>query len=92
MLLKNYTKARGLLSLLGFFSFLLFNNSIVNAQCSGSNIITDPVDFQWTFHPASATNPEAYYSGTMEVGETTITFNNGETLTTRAYRQQGGTY
>ena len=33
---------------------------------------SDPSGLQWTFHPASATNPEAYYSGTMEVGATTI--------------------
>lgn len=69
----------------------LFANNL-NAQCLSADLISDPDDFQWTYHPVSATNPEAYYSGTMEVGETTITFNNGETLTTRAYRQKGFTY
>ena len=61
------------------------------SQCTGNFIIEDPEDFHWTYHPVSATNPEAYYSGTMEVGDTTFTFNNGETLTTRAYKQKGKT-
>ncbi len=62
------------------------------SQCTGNFIIEDPEDFHWTYHPVSATNPEAYYSGTMEVGDTTFTFNNGETLTTRAYKQKGYAY
>lgn len=78
-------------------AFLLFVltltiHSASNAQCNSPNQIYDPEDFQWTYHPVSATNPEAYYSGTMEVGDTTFTFNNGETLTTRAYRQKGHAY
>ena len=43
------------------------------SQCTGNFIIEDPEDFHWTYHPVSATNPEAYYSGTMEVGDTTFT-------------------
>ena len=72
-------------------SFMLIFQSIslINAQCTGPNIIEDPEDFQWTYHPVSANNPEAYYSGTMEVKDSTFTFSNGETLRTRAYRQKG---
>jgi len=56
-----------------------------------TNIINDPAIFQWTFHPADVNNPEEYYTGVIEAGEASFTIN-GETLTTRAYRQEGGTY
>jgi FtsP/CotA-like multicopper oxidase with cupredoxin domain len=46
--------------------------------------------FQWTHHPAGA-GTEEYYSGTLEMGEATFNIH-GETLTTRAYRQEGGAY
>jgi FtsP/CotA-like multicopper oxidase with cupredoxin domain len=59
--------------------------------CPATNVIADPPQFQWTFHPVTANNPEPYYSGTMEIGEATFTIN-GQTLTTRAYRQAGGAY
>lgn len=75
-----------------FGAMLLCFNSFINAQCNGTNDIMEPVEFQWTYHPVSATNSEAYYSGTMEVGEVTLTLNNNETLTTRAYRQKGTDY
>jgi len=52
--------------------------------------ITDPPEFQWTHHPASG-GTEEYYSGVLEYGEATFTFG-GETLTTRAYRQEGFAY
>lgn len=70
--------------------FILFSYN-VQGQCP-TNLVEDPQQFQWTFHPVSATNPEPYYSGVMEVGETTLTMNNGETFTTRAYRQEGTDY
>lgn len=59
--------------------------------CPATNVITDPPQFQWTFHPATANNPEPYYSGTMEIGEATFTVG-AATLTTRAYRQAGTAY
>jgi FtsP/CotA-like multicopper oxidase with cupredoxin domain len=59
--------------------------------CPTTNVIVDPPQFQWTFHPVTASNPEPYYSGTMEIGEATFTIG-ADTLTTRAYRQAGGTY
>ena len=71
--------------------FILFSFN-VQAQCPTTNLVENPGQFQWTFHPASATNSEPYYSGVMEVGETTLIMNNGETFTTRAYRQEGTSY
>jgi FtsP/CotA-like multicopper oxidase with cupredoxin domain len=62
------------------------------AQCPTIDVIEDPQEFVWVYHPVTANNPEAYYSGTMEVGEVTLTLNNNETLTTRAYRQKGFEY
>ena len=59
--------------------------------CPSTNVVQDPPQFQWTLHAASPTNPLPYYSGVLEYGQATFTIN-GETLTTRAYRQAGGTY
>jgi suppressor of ftsI len=50
--------------------------------------ITDPAAFEWTFHPVSASNPEPYYAGTMEIAEATFNIG-GDTITTRAYGQEG---
>ena len=61
------------------------------SQCPSDNVVIDPIVFQWTHHPVSANNPEEYYSGTLEMGEATFNIN-GETLTTRAYRQADGAY
>ena len=62
------------------------------SQCTGPNTVQDPQQFTWTYHPVTANNPVAYYSGVLEVGQATFVLNNGQTLTTRAYRQQGGSY
>ena len=59
--------------------------------CPATNVVVDPPQFQWTYHAASATNPQPYYSGTMEVGQASFTIG-GQTLTTRAYRQEGTAY
>ena len=61
------------------------------SQCPATNVVTDPVLFQWTYHPQTTNNSEEYYSGTLEMGEATFNIN-GETLTTRAYRQADGVY
>lgn len=71
--------------------FLLFPSLTRASQCPSSNVITDPPQFQWTHHPVSASNLQAYYSGTLEMGESTFSIN-GETLTTRAYRQEGSAF
>jgi len=56
------------------------------STCPGNDVVTDPVLFQWTYHSTGD-----YYSGTLEMGEATFNLH-GETLTTRAYRQEGGSY
>jgi len=68
------------------FLFLVVLTSKVEAQCSGSNLIEDPQQFTWTYHQVTASNPQAYYSGVLEVGQASFVMNNGQTLTTRAYR------
>lgn len=72
--------------------FLVLFSPNLQAQCPTIDVIDDPQEFVWKHHPVTANNPEAYYSGTMEVGEVTLDLNNGETLTTRAYRQKGTNY
>ncbi len=58
--------------------------------CPATNVIADPPQFTWTFHPAAG-GTEAYYSGTLELGQASFTIG-GQSLTTRAYRQQGGSF
>ena len=79
---------------LSFFAILslVLIVSHVQGQCPGIDIVQDPEDFVWTYHPVTESNLEAYYSGLIEVGVANLDMNNGETLTTRAYRQQGGSY
>ncbi len=73
-------------------SVALLIPQLVNATiCPSNNVVVDPPVFQWTHHPVSATNPDEYYSGTLEMGEVSLNIN-GDTLTTRAYRQEGGQY
>ncbi len=52
--------------------------------CATTNKIVDPQPFEWT-------HKGGHYVGVLEYGEATFTIN-GETLTTRAYRQEGGCY
>jgi FtsP/CotA-like multicopper oxidase with cupredoxin domain len=52
--------------------------------CPSTNVIQDPSTFQWT-------NEGSYFSGTLEIGEASFTIG-GDTLTTRAYRQEGGNF
>jgi FtsP/CotA-like multicopper oxidase with cupredoxin domain len=61
------------------------------SACPATNVIAEPPQFVWTFHPVSAGNPEAYYSGVLEYGAATFAVG-GQTLTTRAYRQAGGAF
>ncbi|MDH5446397.1 MAG: multicopper oxidase domain-containing protein [Gammaproteobacteria bacterium] len=60
------------------------------AACPTANQATEPQLLQWTHHPA-ANGTEEYWSGVLEMGEASFIVN-GETLTTRAYRQEGGQY
>ena len=59
-------------------------------QCSTSNPIAEPPQFVWTHHPATA-ETEEYYSGTLEIGEANFSIGT-DTITTRAYRQEGTAY
>src|SRR3990172_5637928 len=54
------------------------------SECPTSNVILDPVEFQWTAQ-------SGYFSGTLDIGAATLTIG-ADTLTTRAYRQGGGSY
>lgn len=63
----------------------------LGSACPSTNVVSDPQMFLWTHHPVTASNPEAYYSGTMEIGATTIDVD-GVPVTTRAYRQAGTQY
>jgi hypothetical protein len=57
-----------------------------NAQ-PGPDDILDPAPFNWTFE----SSPEPHYVGVLEYGQATFDIN-GESLTTRAYRQEGGAF
>jgi FtsP/CotA-like multicopper oxidase with cupredoxin domain len=57
------------------------------SSCPTSNVVTDAELFVWTDHPAANGEP-AYSSGTLVMDEATFNIN-GETLTTRAYGQEG---
>ena len=56
------------------------------STCPANNVVTSPVLFNWTYNATGD-----YYYGTLEMGEASFTIN-GESLTTRAYRQEGGQY
>ncbi|MCO4760820.1 MAG: multicopper oxidase domain-containing protein [Myxococcales bacterium] len=73
------------------FAFLFAPALATATTCPATNVITDNQAFNWTYHPADANNPQPYYSGTMEMGEASLSIG-GYSLTTRAYRQAGGQY
>ena len=64
----------------------LYVSALNASQCPSTNVVTDAPLFQWAYDSAGD-----YYSGTLIMDEVTITLNNGETLTTRAYAQAGDT-
>jgi FtsP/CotA-like multicopper oxidase with cupredoxin domain len=53
-------------------------------ECPTTNVIQDPPSFQWT-------DEGSYWSGTLEIGPADLVIGT-DTLTTRAYRQAGGTF
>jgi FtsP/CotA-like multicopper oxidase with cupredoxin domain len=70
-------------------SGLLFLTTTVHAQsCGTGNRVENPETFSWT---QVNTSSETYYFGVLEMGAAEFTIN-GETLITRAYRQEGGAY
>ena len=76
---KRYLELRSFLAILLIVMF----STIAQGQVPTDNIVVNPVEFDWG-------DPEAdgHYSAVMEVGEATFTID-GETFTTRAYRQGG---
>lgn len=52
--------------------------------CPSTNVVQDPPEFVWQYN-----SQYDYYSGTLEIGEANLY---GGTLTTRAYRQAGGSF
>lgn len=65
-------------------SILALAGTAQASVCPTSNVIQDPAQFQWT-------QQNDYWTGTLEFGEATLNFG-ADTLTTRAYRQAGGSY
>ena len=77
-----------------FIALALLSCIAINSyatECPSTNVVIDPYEFKWVHHPVSESNSEAYYSGTLEMGEASFVID-GETLTTRAYRQEGQEY
>jgi FtsP/CotA-like multicopper oxidase with cupredoxin domain len=58
----------------------------IDTTCSPDGVGNPPA-FAWT--QETDDDGETYYVGELEVSEATLTLDNGETLTTRAYRQPG---
>jgi suppressor of ftsI len=75
----------------GLVIYLSVTSSIYASDCLKTNTVDDPPQFQWTHHPVTGSNPEEYYSGTMEIGEASFVIG-GDTITTRAYKQAGTAY
>lgn len=57
----------------------------IASPCPPTNVANNPEPFQWTLEA------DGHYSGVMEIGEATFTIGS-DNITTRAYRQPGGTY
>ncbi|HEY5729381.1 MAG TPA: multicopper oxidase domain-containing protein [Anaerolineales bacterium] len=68
-------------------SIAFINQTTIATSEPTSNEITNPAPFVWTY----VSSPEPHYVGVLEYGEAIFTIN-GQTLTTRAYRQAGGAY
>jgi FtsP/CotA-like multicopper oxidase with cupredoxin domain len=79
-----FKKAMVLVSLLISSSLSYAGHSFAD-QCTPDPLISDPVQFEWTY----TESPEPHYYGTMEIAEADLVIN-GETITTRVYRQEGG--
>lgn len=73
------------LSLSLLLSLLLISPGVARASvCPATNLIQDPAAFQWT-------DQGSYRSGTLQIGEASLVIGS-DTLTTRAYRQAGGSF
>ncbi|MDX1614848.1 MAG: multicopper oxidase family protein [Candidatus Promineifilaceae bacterium] len=74
----------GLLVISAVIGIAILPGSTFAQSCDTPNEIVNPKPFLWT-------DAGDHFVGTLEYGEATFTIN-GETLTTRAYRQEGGCY
>lgn len=71
------------------FAFLsAFLSNAYATTCPSDNVVSNPDVFQWT--PVN-TAEGTYYFGVLEMGAASFSID-GESLTTRAYRQEGGQY
>ena len=66
------------------FAVVAISASTAYAQSCGPNPVHNPVPFEWV-------DKGDYFFGVLEMGEANFQIN-GETLTTRAYRQKDGEY
>jgi len=73
-------------------ALIIISTSVITQPsfAADPNEILDPEPFVWTF-VNSPDLQDPHYVGVLEYGEATFNIN-GQTLTTRAYRQEGGTY
>ncbi len=62
---------------------LVWATNVFASTCPTTNVVSDPELFQWTYNAEGD-----YYSGTLVMDEATFDIG-GETLTTRAYGQEG---
>lgn len=62
----------------------LFSGTTLASQCPANNNINNPTEIIWEAK-------QGYFLATLEFGEATFAIGN-ETITTRAYRQEGGEY
>lgn len=74
---------RHLLNTLLILISLIWASNLFASTCPTSNVVNDPELFQWTYNAEGD-----YYSGTLVMDEATFEIG-GETLTTRAYGQEG---
>lgn len=71
---------------LGIGSIIIgLSPGLVSASECPASPVSDPPQFEWT--TLTDNSGDEYYSGTLEMDEATFTIN-GQTLTTRAYRQE----
>jgi FtsP/CotA-like multicopper oxidase with cupredoxin domain len=82
--LSKRTIVLGLLVILTFIGISSVARPTYAQTCDPTNEILNPAPLVWT-------DAGDHHVGVLEYGEATFTIN-GETLTTRAYRQEGGCY
>ena len=82
--MRTFKQFRSLIAFIATAALVSTSALAVAQTCPTNNEIVDPAPFVWTYQAS----PEPHYVGTLEYGQATFNIN-GESLTTRAYRQQG---